>query len=813
MLPVYVRFRSEARAHVWAWLALALLVAVASGAVTAITAGARRTDTAYPRFLASHASGDFFMGNSFASLGQPIDLAAVARLPGVATTGVGAFLPAVGRTDSGREIYPSNAAPGAPADDHYSNTIDRWKLLAGRRTKPRSLDEAVASFEFARQFDVHVGSIVHLQFLPARTATRLLPQYLATLADRVAGRSGSVDIDSVWNGPKVAVRIVGIEAAQFEFPPRGAILPPLLMSRAFYEKYAPRVVSEDIMHVRLRPRASRHAFHAAVERLAGGSNPPEFTASTSNASDVERSLHLEALVLFVLAGLVGASVMFILAQAFARQAYIASDDFPALSAIGMTRRQLVGVGVLRAGVTAALGAVLGVVVAIAMSPIWPLGLARDAEPHPGLAVDWFVIGVGVLAVTLFAIVTGAIATARLATNVRGARVGWSRGSRTLGATHSGALPVSAAIGVQHALQPGRGRTAVPIRSAVLATALSVATIVVAATFTASTNHLLVTPRLYGWTDDAEIRTLTLPADQVVTGLEHNPAVAGVAAGTAVQLDVDGKTLNAVALDDVYRSVRPDLLEGRALRHDDEIILGTQTLRDRAVGIGSQVVVRDGAETARLRVVGRALFPQSGDAPGEVDQGAQITFSELRRFAPSTPRTLVRFRLVPDANPASVNARIAAAVAPFPMSTPEPPTTITSFGRTNDLPTIVATIMALVAVAALAHTLVTSVRRRRRDFAVLETLGCVRHQLSTTVAATATTFAFLACLVGLPLGIVGGRWAWGAIAGELGVPSEPTLSVAALALVAVGMVVVTNLIALVPASMARRTSPAATLRTE
>src|SRR5439155_10698018 len=165
MRPVWARLRSEAWTRWGSWLSLALLVGVGAGAVLGIAAGARRTDSAYPRFLASHAPGDFLMGNGFSSLGHVIDLNAVARLRGVETTGVATFLPALGRTDSGRRILPGDAATAAIADGRFSNTIDRWKLIAGRRADPRRPDEAVASFEFARRFDVHVGSTLRLRFL------------------------------------------------------------------------------------------------------------------------------------------------------------------------------------------------------------------------------------------------------------------------------------------------------------------------------------------------------------------------------------------------------------------------------------------------------------------------------------------------------------------------------------------------------------------------------------------------------------------------------------------------------------------------
>ena len=43
---------------------------------------------------------------------------------------------------------------------------------------------------------------------------------------------------------------------------------------------------------------------------------------------------------------------------------------------------------------AAGGAAVAVGVAVLASPLMPLGLARIAEPDPGFATDWLVLGVG-----------------------------------------------------------------------------------------------------------------------------------------------------------------------------------------------------------------------------------------------------------------------------------------------------------------------------------------------------------------------------------------------------------------------------------
>ena len=61
--------------------------------------------------------------------------------------------------------------------------------------------------------------------------------------------------------------------------------------------------------------------------------------------------------------------------------------------------------------------------------------------------------------------------------------------------------------------------------------------------------------------------------------------------------------------------------------------------------------------------------------------------------------------------------------------------------------------------ALGITLVTSVRRRRRDLAIMRTLGLSARQLATVVAWQSTVAVLIGTVVGVPLGIVLGRQLW------------------------------------------------------
>ena len=122
-------------------------------------------------------------------------------------------------------------------------------------------------------------------------------------------------------------------------------------------------------------------------------------------------------------------------------------------------------------------------------------------------------------------------------------------------------------------------------------------------------------------------------------------------------------------------------------------------------------------------------------------------------------------------------------------------------------------LALLAASALAHLLVTSIRQRRRDLAVLKTLGFVRSQVSAAVAWQATTVAVVALAVGMPLGVALGRWTWSLLVDRIGLGAEPVVPGPALLVGVVGTVLLANLVAAWPGRVAARTRPAVTLRSE
>jgi ABC-type antimicrobial peptide transport system permease subunit len=180
-----------------------------------------------------------------------------------------------------------------------------------------------------------------------------------------------------------------------------------------------------------------------------------------------------------------------------------------------------------------------------------------------------------------------------------------------------------------------------------------------------------------------------------------------------------------------------------------------------------------------------------------------------------------FRLKPGVDVTEGTARLNRVVVPLEfcggenpcVKGPERPGDLSNYTRVRGTPLLLAAVLALMAIGALGHVLVTSVRRRRRDTAVLKTLGFVRTQVSAVTAWQATTMVAVSLLIGIPIGVLIGRLAWRGFADALGVGSASSVPTSALLIAIPATIVLANFIAAIPALLSARTKPAAVLRSE
>jgi ABC-type antimicrobial peptide transport system permease subunit len=150
---------------------------------------------------------------------------------------------------------------------------------------------------------------------------------------------------------------------------------------------------------------------------------------------------------------------------------------------------------------------------------------------------------------------------------------------------------------------------------------------------------------------------------------------------------------------------------------------------------------------------------------------------------------------------------------YPSITSKPltPTSLVNFGEAVNFPLIFGAMLAIFGAATLAHLLVVSVSRRRREVGLLKVLGFVNGQVVSTVAWQATTLALVGIVVGVPLGVVLGRTVWNAFADNLGVVPVAVVPVPLVVILAASVVVIANIIAVAPALAATRSKPGDLLR--
>jgi ABC-type lipoprotein release transport system permease subunit len=142
-----------------------------------------------------------------------------------------------------------------------------------------------------------------------------------------------------------------------------------------------------------------------------------------------------------------------------------------------------------------------------------------------------------------------------------------------------------------------------------------------------------------------------------------------------------------------------------------------------------------------------------------------------------------------------------------------PAEIENYRAIGVIPDLLALALALGAVVALGLTLVASVHRRRRDLALLRTLGFTGRQLLSAVAWQASVAGAIGAIFGIPLGIVVGRWLWTLFANNIYAVPRPTVPFVSLVIVAVSAMVLANVVAAWPGRSAARTSAAQVMRGE
>jgi ABC-type lipoprotein release transport system permease subunit len=799
-------FGAELRRRWRSWLILVALIAVVSGLVLAATAAGRRTATAFPRFVSAH--GYDFLVFNFRPLPE------VARLPEVASVTT-AHEPINGNISCAC-THDINNSSNLSIFDLPSSALNRVvKLVDGRMPVQSSVDEVLASVTLQRDYGVHVGTVVHTRFFALSQEKAVLSSVNSNGGPNPTGRT-------------IALHVVGIEAAESEFPAGQAPAYDFFTTDAFDRSVGQRSTTLSEYLVRLRHgSADLPRFNAEVSALH-----PDFSQNQSNiATAVTASIHPQAVGWWVLAILAALAGLAVIGQALGRQSVVEGQENPTLAALGLPRRQLVVLAMARNLFVALAGAAGAVIVAFALSPLTPVGEARLAEPSTGLVFDPLVLLLGALATVMVVLVLGiwpAVRASRL-------RIGEDRGldahpSSIVAHLAATGAPPSAVIGVRHALERGRGAASVPVGTALFGTALAVMALCATAVFGASLSHLAATPALYG--DDYQVllaNNLAFggnPAAEVAS-LERDRAVTGIMSGTREEVSINGVSVFAVAAKAVRGPLLLSRVNGRLPIGNGDIALGTTTLHQVGAHVGSVVhvtvqVPTGGTRTVAFRVVGTVSFPgQFGlgglgtgaafTAPGYLNAAcpAATRQSECQSTAHSLQKGAVMAQVVPGPKGQADVTHLVNAYQGV-ASRPTTPISLVNFGEAVNFPLILGAMLALFGAATLMHMLVVSVGRRRREIGLLKALGFVNSQVGMAVSWQATTVAFVGIVVGIPVGVAVGQAVWQAFATNLGAVPVSTVPVWLIAALGAGVLVVANVLAVAPALVAARSRTAGQL---
>jgi len=779
---------------------LGVLIALAGAATIAAVAGARRTATAYPRLVEETNAADV----QVSAVVRQIDLDAVEQLPQVTKSGgLLAFdIPPVG--PGGVPLDGKVAGGFASADGRLYYEIERPQILEGRLPHRDRVDEVLINQAMSDDLELEIGD-------PYKG---VLFDYGALEEFAESGRPPEeLDLETVQT--PVEFEVVGISRGQAEIiPAEGQRSNSVLfLGPAFAERYAGQEVADSLVVNLRRGERDLAAFKADVRALFPDAGV-EFPSKVGKLETVERSVRPYSGALYLFAVVVGVTAFLVIGQIVARQVALDARDVPVFRAMGMSPLQCLGAVLLRSAVIAVAGALVAVLIAALASGLFPFGPAGLAEPDPGIRIDGLVLALGLLLTIVLVLGRAAVSGWWVIRRQRAAAVapqGRARPSAVVVRLARSGFPTAPATGVRFALER-RGALAGPVTTLVGLVAAVVA-VTVTLGFNTSLDRVTSTPHLYGWNWDVLLEGYDGTTDAISDRAERDDGLTAKTNGARTTVSVEGEDLLVFAVARGTGKLQPTIIDGRLPKGDDEVALGAESMRSLGRARGDDVTVRgSGGARNRLRVVGTAVLPvlTLGETVGLAD-GAVLTLDGLRELDPGLEPSFIAADLARGTTLDDIRDRYDEHAA---VNDPHPPTELQSYQRVDNLPGILAVVLAGLGGGVLSHALVTSIRRRRREVAVLKTLGFVRPQVGIAVISEATTLVALGLLIGLPLGLVVARWAWTAFANQLGVVAEPVVpfpfGIMGIALVAL---VLANAVAAFPGRSAARTRPGVALRAE
>jgi ABC-type lipoprotein release transport system permease subunit len=359
------------------------------------------------------------------------------------------------------------------------------------------------------------------------------------------------------------------------------------------------------------------------------------------------------------------------------------------------------------------------------------------------------------------------------------------------------VPTPASVGVRFALEPGRGRAAVPTRATIVGAVTGITVAVASLTFAASLSKAVNDSQFYGvnfdgaiqyyyWGDDGRQPSVAALVDR----LRADPGIADVAVLRAETVTINGQSVPSLGWVSTG-AIAPTIAEGRAPRARGEVALGQLTLDSLGVNVGDRVDVQARGFAGSAFVVGRAVLPGITQLMGSdrttMGSGAVMTDLALGPQDPTVTQLAFRVHRGEDVGAVYQRAetnRPANSMNAYRLVVQQP-ADVMGLRQLRDVPLWLAAALIIVVAATVVHALVIGVRRRRLDLAVLQVLGAERRTLRRIGLVQGVTVVLAASVMAIPLGIIAGRWSWTWLAdlfGTIVVPVVPWSSILIMAVV-------------------------------
>ena len=837
---VRYRFRATLARRWKGCVALALIIGLIGGTAMASIQFARRTQSAYPAYLKETNASDLTMstygiGDSSATLYSPATERKIAQLPAVAhvESWVGVF--AVPLEPNGApELSITNDVNFAGSKTGLYFNEDRVHALQGRVADPRRANEFVTTPLGAKLLGIRLGQVIPVGLYTARQSG--LPGF------------GTARVPPA---KRFEMRLVGIVEFNNEVTEDDTDQLPtnVVYTPAFTRQVADEDTNGTWYAIQLRSHAGSLAtVEDKLRRVLPADAAANFSITAQTEAKTERAVKPESIALGVF-GLIAALACVVTALlVVGRETQASEQDRRILRALGASPFVTLVDALLGVVLAIVVGAFLACALAVAASPIAPLGPIHNVF-HPGIYDDWTVLGGGL------ALFGGFLIAASLAIGalndpqrmLRREHLRRVRKSPLAQVATAIGLPLPGVIGLRFALEPGRGRTAVVARSVLIGAVVALTTVVATLTFGNSLTALVTHPNLYGWNWTYALMSEQDVPPNALTWLNHNHDVAAWSGFNEPNLELDGQNVPALVSNRIP-SVAPPILSGSGLSKDS-VVLGSATLAALHAHVGGTITVSYGSPNTaplylpptRVVVAGTATFPaiagtstfseHTGLGVGALVSSSALPKAFLQAVQSHDPVLngpgLVFVRMHPGVSASTAQRDmqhvVEVASAQFATDqnavgdgvtvlTVQRPAEIVNYQATGDTPEMLAAALGAGAVLSLVLVLTGTVRRRRGDLAVLKTLGFTRRQLAFTLIWQATAVVAVGIVIGVPLGIALGRVLWDLFAQNIDVVPAPAIP-SSIAVVALGALVLAVLVALIPGRTAASTPPAVVLREE